>query len=105
VYSITLSTELGGSAPSLSDQAGLTTTPLSPGGDPTQSSKQREIRYTVEERFGDFKATDGITLPSHYNLHFTQELQDGRTVVYEWDMTANEVSNNISLDPRNFQIK
>jgi hypothetical protein len=105
VYSITLSSGLGGSVPSISDQAGLTTSTLNPGGDPTQSSKQREVRYTVEERFSDFKTTDGITLPSHYNIHFTQELQDGRTILYEWDVAADQVSNNVTLDPRNFQIK
>jgi hypothetical protein len=59
----------------------------------------------LEERFSDFTTTEGITLPSHYNIHFTQELQDGKTTVYEWDMKANEVSENMSLDPRNFQVK
>jgi hypothetical protein len=105
VYSITLATGFGGSVPSATDQVGLTTPSSAPGSDPTQSSKQREIRYTLEERFSDFETTDGLTLPAHYNIHFTQELQDGRTTVYEWDMTANEVSNNISLDPRNFLVK
>jgi hypothetical protein len=37
--------------------------------------------------------------------HFTEELQDGHTAVYEWDMAAKEVSNNMTLDPRNFQVK
>jgi hypothetical protein len=105
VYSITLATGFGGSVPSASDQVGLTTPSSAPGSDPTQSSRQREIRYTLEERFSDFNTSDGLTLPSHYNIHFTQELQDGRTTVYEWDMTANEVSSNISLDPRNFLVK
>ena len=76
-----------------------------PASDPAQSSKQRQIRYTLEERFSDFKTADGITLPSHYNIHFTQELQDGKTTIYEWDMTATDVSENMSLDPRNFQVK
>lgn len=105
VYSLTATAGLGTSVPSLSDQSGLTTSPPSPGGDPTQSSKQRDIRYTLEERFSDFKTSDGITLPSHYNIHFTQELQSGSTVIFEWDMTADEVSHNMTLDPRNFQIK
>jgi hypothetical protein len=105
VYSITLATGLGTSVPSSSDQVGLTTASGLPGGDPTRSSKQQEIRYTLEERFSDFNTTDGITLPSHYNIHFTQELQDGKTTVYEWDITAKEVVENMSLDPRNFQVK
>ncbi len=105
VYSIALSTGFGNSVPSLSDQTGLTSSPPSPGSDPTQSSKQRQIRYTLEERFSDFQTTDGITLPSHYNIHFTQELQSGKTTVYEWDMAATEVSENMTLDPRNFLVK
>ena len=104
-YSITLASGLGGFSPSLSDQAGLTTSSNAGGADITQSSKQRETRYTVEERFSDFKATEGLTLPTKYSIHFTEELQDGMTKVYEYDVTADEISNNKPLDPRNFQVK
>ena len=90
---------------SMSDMVGLTTQAGQSGSDPTRSSKQQQIRYTLEERFSDFNTTDGMTLPTHYNIHFTQEAQDGKTTVYEWDLTANEVSENMSLDPRNFQVK
>lgn len=105
VYTITLASGLGGSVPSMSDMVGLTTQAGQSGSDPTRSSKQQQIRYTLEERFSDFNTTDGITLPTHYNIHFTQEAQDGKTTVYEWDVMANEVSENMSLDPRNFQVK
>src|SRR5262249_5317211 len=73
VYKITLASSFGTFSPSISDQAGLTTSSNPGGADVTQSSKQKEVRYTIEERFSDFKTVDGITLPSHYNLHFTQE--------------------------------
>ena len=53
----------------------------------------------IEERFSDFKTAEGITLPSKYVIHFTEELQDGTTNVYEWDLTADEISNNRPLDP------
>jgi hypothetical protein len=105
VYSITLASGFGGSVLSATDQVGMTTPAGQSGSDPTRSSKQQQIRYTLEERFSDFTTTDGITLPSHYNIHFTQESQDGKTTVNEWEMTANEVSENMSLDPRNFQVK
>jgi len=105
-YSVTLASGLGGFVPSISDQAGLTTPAAdNRGADITQSSKQKEIRYTLEERFSDFKTAEGLTLPTKYVIHFTEELQDGTTKLYEWDMSADEVSNNRSLDPRNFQIK
>jgi hypothetical protein len=105
VYKITLASGLGGFVPSASDQAGLTHGTDMGGADPTQSSKQQETRYTLEERFSDFKAADGITLPSHYDVHFTQELQNGTTTLYEWDATFDQVSHNVTLDPRNFQVK
>jgi hypothetical protein len=70
----------------------------------TDSSKQQEIRYTIEERFSDFKAEDGITLPRHYDLQYTQELQNGSTRVYDWDMTADKIMNNVGLAPANFQL-
>jgi hypothetical protein len=105
VYKITLAAGLGTSVPSVTDQLGMTTPSNLPGGDPTQSSKQRDVQYTIEERFSDFKANDALVMPSHYQIHFTEELQSGKTTVYEWEMTADEVSTNISLDPRNFQSK
>ncbi len=104
-YSITLASGLGGFQPSLTDQVGLTSTANAGGADITQSSKQQQTRYTIEERFGDFKTAGGLTLPTKYSIHFTEELQNGTTKIYEWDLTADEISNNKPLDPRNFQIK
>jgi len=68
-------------------------------------SIRAETRYRIEETFGDFKTTDGVTLPTQYVLKYTQELQDGRTNLWEWDMSEKQISNNISLDPRNFEVK
>jgi hypothetical protein len=105
-YAVTLSSGLGGFAPSLSDQAGLTTpAPSNPGADVTQSSKQKETRYTIEERFSDFRTSERLTLPTKYVMHFTEELQNGTTKLYEWNVSADEASNNRPLDPRNFQVK
>lgn len=69
-----------------------------------KNARQQEIRYRIEERFGDFKVVDGLTLPSHYDLRFTEELQNGFTKSLEWDVTTTRVLNNVSLDPRNFQF-
>ena len=71
----------------------------------TVSSGQREVRYTIEERFSDFQTENGITLPRHYDLQYTEELQNGSTHIYDWDMTADKIVDNIGLDPGNFQIK
>jgi hypothetical protein len=69
------------------------------------NARQQETRYRIEERFSDFNKVDGLTLPSHYNVHFTQELGNGSTTVFEWDIASSQIHNNVTLDPRNFQIK
>ncbi|MGH9501384.1 MAG: hypothetical protein ACRD20_00890 [Terriglobales bacterium] len=104
-YAITLASGLAAFSPSISDQAGLTNTSGAGGADVTQSSKQKETRYTIEERFSDFKTNERLTLPKKYSIHFTEELQNGTTKVFEWDLTTEEISNNHPLDARNFQVK
>ncbi|MFZ0772461.1 MAG: hypothetical protein WCA49_05440 [Candidatus Sulfotelmatobacter sp.] len=69
------------------------------------AADQGQTRYTIEERFSDFQADNGITLPRHYDLRYTQEPQNGASRAYDWDMTADKVLTNIPLDPANFQIK
>jgi hypothetical protein len=71
----------------------------------TNSVNQQEIRYTIEERFSDFRTDDGVTLPRRYDLQYTQELQSGSTRVYEWDMTVEKILDTIELAPGNFQMK
>jgi hypothetical protein len=71
----------------------------------TAEAQQTETRYVLQERFGDFKTVDGVTLPTHYTLQFSQEAQSGRTVVSEWDMTGLDVSSNMPVDSRNFEVK
>ncbi len=71
----------------------------------TESVNQQEIRYTIEERFSDFQTNNGITLPHHYDLQYTQELQNGSTRVYDWDMTVDKLLTNLDLDPGNFAVK
>jgi hypothetical protein len=68
-------------------------------------SRQSETRYRIEERFSEFKSADGLTLPMHYSLHFSRELQSGATSVYEWDVAIGNIIENAQLDPRNFQPK
>jgi hypothetical protein len=70
-----------------------------------ESARRNEARYRIEERFGDFKEVDGVTLPFHYDLRYQQELQTGFTKLVEWDVTASSIQNNVSLDPRNFEIR
>ncbi len=68
-------------------------------------ARQQDTRYRVEERFSDFKTVDGFTMPTHYDVHFSRELQSGATSVYEWDVKIGDINQNVSLDPKNFQPK
>lgn len=70
----------------------------------TESARQQQTRYRIEEKFSDFKTADGLTLPNHYDLRFQEELQNGFTKQVEWEVSATRVLNNISVDARNFQI-
>jgi hypothetical protein len=71
----------------------------------TTSARQDELRYTLEERFSEFQAADGLTLPRRYTLQYTEQLQDGSTHVYDWDMTADKIHDNLDLDPGNFRLR
>jgi hypothetical protein len=91
----------------------------------TESVYQHQNRYTIEERFSDFQAVDGLTIPTHYHLQYTQEVQNtnsdtgasvggpttthsellGSTRVYDWDMTAEQIRHNLSLDAKNFRVR
>jgi hypothetical protein len=65
----------------------------------------QETRYRIEERLSELQTADGLTLPSHYDLRFTAELRSGFTKSVEWDVTISRVLNNVSLDPRKFEVK
>jgi len=71
----------------------------------TAGARQLPNRYRLQEKFSDFKTVDGVTLPTHYDIQFSQELQNGRTTLNDWDMKGIEVANNIPLDARNFDVK
>jgi hypothetical protein len=71
----------------------------------TESVKNQPERSRLEERFSDFKTVDGLSLPTHWNIEFTRELPDGSTTVTEWDLKEDQITNNMGLDPRNFEMR
>jgi hypothetical protein len=105
VYTLTVTQGLG--------KPGTSSMELPPGGAPapatgsaeTNTARQNEIRYRLEERFSGFTSVDGLSLPMHYTIQFTNELQNGRTVLSQWDMAFNAIKHNVSPDPRNFEVK
>lgn len=71
----------------------------------TATARQQETRYRLEEHFSDFKSADGLTLPTQYTIHFSQELGNGHTTVSEWVITTSQIANGNGVDPRNFLVK
>ena len=99
VYTVSRSSGLG--------SIGYEPTPgstVSTGAAETQSARRNEAHYRIEERFSDFQTVDGVTLPSRYDLRFSEELQNGFSKVIEWEVSTTQVLNNIGLDPKNFEI-
>ncbi|MBZ5720308.1 MAG: hypothetical protein LAO03_07990 [Acidobacteriia bacterium] len=68
-----------------------------------RSARMDPSRYRIEERFSNFKAIGGLSLPSHYDLRFTRELS-GYSSSEEWEVTVTRVMNNPDLDPKNFEM-
>jgi hypothetical protein len=73
-------------------------------GGETTSSQEQQARHWLEEKFSDFKTQDGLTLPTHYDLRYTAELNNGFTKTVEWEVKASDIMNNQSIDPRAFQV-
>lgn len=76
-----------------------------------ETARQLETRYKLEERFSDFKSVDGLTLPTHWDIRLDSQVPGSvagylaRSSLLEWEVTQDQVTNNISLDSRNFAIK
>lgn len=57
--------------------------------DPTQSSKQSDIYYRLEERFSDFKSASGLALPSKWTIRY--EASSNATVAWKYELAVEEV--------------
>lgn len=75
------------------------------GADITKSISLQAERSSLDERFSDFQSVDGLMLPTHWNIQFTRELADGTTSISEWDIKEYQIRNNVSLDPKNFEVR
>ncbi len=69
----------------------------------TESSRQSEGHSTIEEDFSDFKAFDGLSLPTHWIIKSNLTSQRG-TAAREWDMLISKITHNETIDPKNFVI-
>ena len=99
----------------------------------TQTARQQETRYRINERFADFKSVDNLNLPSRWTIQFTSEesttgsagggdvqfgggVASGTTIstngigsgispVSQFEVTVTNISHNVQLDPKNFEVK
>jgi len=78
--------------------------PSTMGANPADSANQRETVYTLEEQFGNFTAVDSLTLPHFYKLIMTMEGMSG-SLLTEWNLQAEKVSQNQQVDPGTFAVK
>jgi hypothetical protein len=98
------------------------------------TAREQETRYRLEERFADFKSVDGLNLPERWTIEFTSEnaagamanaqnltatvngeasitpintkgIGAGSSPVSHFEVTVTNISNNVQLDPKNFEIK
>jgi hypothetical protein len=93
-----------------------------------ETAQQEVTRYRLEERFDDFKGTDGLQLPGHWTIQFTADVPRdrstgdssrdmnaavvnrpeqalGQTGISQFDSTETAINHNVQLDPKNFEIK
>jgi len=81
------------------------------GGGPMASAGQEERHFRLEERFADFKNIDNLTLPGRWTIQFTsgggsRNIGPGSTSsISQFEVTEAKMSHNISVDPKNFEVK
>lgn len=64
----------------------------------------RSMSYRLEERFGDFKNVDNLTLPARWIIRFTYgAVYKGD--IHQYDITETKISSNMTLDPKSFELK
>jgi len=57
--------------------------------DPTQSSRQSDTYFRLEERFSDFKSAAGLALPSTWTVRY--EASSNTTIEWKYEMAVEEV--------------
>lgn len=115
VYSYTTSTSFANLAPSTAVGVGPSSggrggsvsggTQGAGGTAETAAARQVPNRYRLTEKFSDFKTVDGVTLPTQEDIQFSQELQNGRTTLWDYDLKGLEIANNMGIDAKNFEVK
>ena len=59
----------------------------------------------LEERFTDFKTIDNLTLPGRWTIRFVRGALSASAIVEQFEVSEEKISHNISVDPKNFEVK
>ncbi len=70
---------------------------------PDAAAQSRDEQYELEERFGEFKTFDGITLPTRWSLRYTSDTT-ARPVKVEWGVLVESVTHKPPFDATTFVI-
>jgi hypothetical protein len=88
-----------------------------------ENERQLDLHYRLEEGFADFKSIDNLSLPSRWTVRFSSDRPGGisgfsgnrnapvsnarasLTKIYEFDVVETNLSNNITIDPKIFEVK
>lgn len=71
--------------------------------DVAQEGGVSEAHFTVIEEFGDFRQTDGLTLPHSYKLRLNIS-GTGRSLAVDWSLVVEEISHKETLDENLFKL-
>ena len=79
-----------------------------------ENAGQQSTHYRIEERFSDFQDTDKLSLPRRWIVQFTSEVPQNQyhptlgvaqASVTEFNTIETSISHNVTLDPKNFEVK
>ncbi|MFZ0428331.1 MAG: hypothetical protein WAO20_09455 [Acidobacteriota bacterium] len=79
------------------------TIPAPMGANPTDSSRQRTSRFTLEERFAYFREFDGFTVPAAWTVEFSQLTGSGNLTM-QWESRFTQSAVNMQVPPNLFQV-
>ena len=80
------------------------------------TARQTATTYRIEERFADFKQHNGLWLPAQWTMQFALDVPGnpnhpgstavyGRSDVWEFSVSITAISQNVPMDPKNFEVK
>lgn len=71
---------------------------------PRETAQARETHYELEERFGEFQSSEGLTQPARWVLRYTTDI-GSRPVNLQWEILVDSISHDPHFDAATFVLK